>query len=74
METSHDLRLEEIRSRLNAFKDAGTNWRITISNPYTSSSTIMQEWGSHPEKVMQDFLSNITSDVEFLLGECSRSD
>lgn len=68
--TSQRERLEEIRNRLSAFLNAGVSWRITVANPYVSSSTYMQEWGSHPEKVMQDFLSNITSDVEFLLEHC----
>ena len=72
--TFDDLRLEEIRSRLFAFVNAGTNWRITITNPYTSVSASMQEHGSHPEKVMGDFMNNVISDMGFLLDECSGSD
>lgn len=60
-------KIKNIKERLDAFVNSNTSWRITLANPYTSSSWIMQEWGSDPEKVMMAFLGNATEDVQFLL-------
>jgi hypothetical protein len=59
--------IDQIKERVDNFEKYGGGWRVTITNPYASSSTIMQEMGSYPEKVFREFLNNAKEDIKFLL-------